>query len=517
MPSYNLSYLILIIVLDYLLVRLGLFRMFKKSGQNPLLAFVPLLSWWLWIEMIKRPKWFIIGLCLPVAGPIFRFYLTNDSLKIFNIQSTLELIMAVVIRPFYYLYLFLQPARLKYVGAENIVSFRKTKSENKGSFLREWTEILLVVALFFHGFKGFGLFQVFQINHTSSEKSVKLGDWIVVNRYVWGNRLPITPIALSFLGQQTTLFGLPTYSSFVQLPYMRMPSFSQLKRNDLIAYNIPNNVLNPEDLEIPPDKKSLNVSRCIGLPGDILEIRNGRVLINGVLQNQTSLPLQEAYVFTGKMNFQLSDEWLKKYNLTEVTANGITAEDVKKAKGQGPYVIHTTLSNAENIKKDTLLKGFEKFSNPQSIQQFIDPAYFDSTHLKWTLNNFGPIKLPKRGERVLLNYEKFKAYELAILKYEQQYLTTNGKLFFLNGQEIQYYTFKYDYYFVLGDNRGNAIDSRTFGLIPENHIEGKPWFILMGWNHIMKIENGVPGLDNNGEPIFKSSGIDWSRLFHSIK
>lgn len=514
MNSFNLSTLVLIWLADFILVRVGLFVLFKKANLNPWMALVPILNWWYWQKMVGRPNWFIVGLCLPVFNLVFRFLLINDTLKSFGHAKLYQLLLGYLLRWVYFPYMAFGDRNLVYAGPAASKAYKSAKPTPKNS-IREWTEILFIVILFYSGFRGNGPFQTMHITNTGSESSIRVGDYVLINKWTYGCRAPITPLALGFLGHQTTFFGIPTFTTAIELPYCRTMGMKEIKHNDLIVFNVPNNLVNHEELTFPADRKTYYAQRCVGLPGDVFSIKDNQVMINNRLLAGNSNMLH-AFILIGNSNFQLSSSWLKKHNIKEVTADGLTEKDVKEAKGQGPFIIHTTADNAEKIKLDKSVKSLDPFKIKTEIQQFIDPEYFKSTNTTWTGFNFGPIKLPKRGERIELNINNYKLYELAITKYEGNEASTDGIHFFINGREVKYYTFKYNYYFMLGDNRDNALDSRAFGMVPENHIEGAPVLTILGRNQTMLIENGMPVKDENGAAIYSGSEIDWSRVFKKL-
>lgn len=222
------------------------------------------------------------------------------------------------------------------------------------------------------------------------------GDYIVVNKLVYGSRIPMTPLSLPF-GH--------TYVDWIEIPYLRIFGFSEIKRNDIIVFNF------PLETELPIDHRQEYVKRCIALAGDTLQIKNGRISVNGKWQKdvQTLLvPLDE----NGKR--------------TEIDSN------------------------------------------------VFNPAIFpNSSNFRWNADHFGPLVVPKEGTRVQLTTKNLVFYKQIIEVYEGNTFESKGGKFYINSVVQKSYVFKMDYYFVMGDNRSNSVDSRFWGFLPEDHLIGK--------------------------------------------
>ena len=240
------------------------------------------------------------------------------------------------------------------------------------------------------------VFQVFKIPTSSMNNTLKEGDYILVNKLAYGTRIPITPLALPF----GTI-----YSDAIQLPYLRLLGYSSVNYNDIIVFNFP-----LED-ELPVDCRQEYVKRCVGLPGDTLQLKKGVVFIN---QKKNSDP----------------DSILFLYN-----------------------------ANHQRILIDSSAYSPDVFPNSSSI--------------KWNADYFGPLYIPKKGEHILLNKKNMFLYKRVISIYENNALVVRNDSVFINDCYRMTYTFKMNYYFAMGDNRYNSIDSRFWGFVPENHLIGR--------------------------------------------
>ena len=238
------------------------------------------------------------------------------------------------------------------------------------------------------------IFQTFQIPSPSMHPTLVEGDYIFVNKLAYGPRIPITPLSLP-VGN--------TFIDWIQLPYMRLPGYSHVKRNDVIVFNY------PMDDDLPVDERKGYVKRCIALPGDTLRIKKGLITINN-----------------------------------------------KK------------IIEPENI--------IHKYTIDSSIYS---PTFFpNNSDIKWNADNMGPLYIPEKGENIVLTKKNIVLYRRVIEKYENNKFEIKNDSVFINNKYRVTYTFKMNYYFAMGDNRINSVDSRFWGFVPENHLVGKASYIL---------------------------------------
>lgn len=276
------------------------------------------------------------------------------------------------------------------------------------------------------------LFQVFKVPSDSMNQTFVDGDYIFVNKLAYGPRLPITPLSLHFGGQKHFL-------DWIQIPYLRLPGYSTVKANDILVFNL------PADEGLPVDERKEYIKRCIGLPGDTVLIRLGNVYCNGRLM--ADLPQQ-----------------VKWYAVKTVSEDST------------PTDRYMTVGAADSLFKSDKTLGVEK---KHIRPEMYSPSYFPhAPQLKWNPDNFGPLYIPKKGESISLNRANIILYQTLIAKYEGNTVTFKNDTVFINGTPASSYTFRFSYYFVLGDNRYNSIDSRFWGLLPEDHLIGKATFTV---------------------------------------
>jgi signal peptidase I len=297
------------------------------------------------------------------------------------------------------------------------------------------------------------------------EKTLLPGDLIFVNKMSYGIRLPITPLTFP-LSHQKMMFSDATksYSNIIQLPYVRMFK-SPIERNDVVVFNYP-----LED-ETPIDHRSFYIKRCIALPGDTMLIKNKKVFINGNIQKEITLMEFNYNVVTTDT---IDEDTLLKYDVTEGGRNGLLNEWQFSLTAQSKKQLNQ-LEEVVSIKEIQVA--------PNSFADYIFPY---SKNYQWNIDYFGKLVIPKKGETVVLDSNNIHIYKRIIEQYERNELEWDGSVFLINGKSTKTYTFKMDYYFMMGDNRHNSSDSRFWGFVPENHIVGKAQSVLFSVNKTPK-------------------------------
>lgn len=378
--------------------------------------------------------------------------------------------------------------------------FWQKKKENKKpkSKTREWVDAI-VFAVVAATIIRWLLMEAFTIPTPSMEKSLLVGDFLFVSKFHYGTRTPATPLQVPLTHQKIWGTNIPSYLDWIQLPQYRLPGLTEVKRNDVVVFNVPgiaeNNFENPnrdEWIDYPVDLKTNYIKRCVGLPGDVLKIVDKQVIVNDKpLEN----PEKMQFSYLVLSNTRLSERVLDRLEISEpegyqATENGVyqqfflTDEEVAKLKQQ-PFV-----------KEVRPYRDYEK----GQWESRIFPN--DAELFPWNADWYGPITIPKEGMTIPINKVNLLTYGKVITKFDhnKDAKIVDGKLL-IDGKEVTEYTFNQDYYFMMGDNRHNSLDSRYWGFVPADHIVGKGFFI---WLSLDPTENFL-------------GKIRWSRFFKLIE
>jgi len=362
----------------------------------------------------------------------------------------------------------------------------KTKPGQHKSTTREWIDAIIFAVIAATIIRTF-LIEAYTIPTPSMEKSLLVGDFLFVSKVSYGARIPMTPLSFPFAHHTMPVVGGKSYLEWIKIGYHRLPGFGKISRGDCVVFNWPAEILGR-----PVDKKENYIKRCMGLPGDTISILKREVYIDS---KKIPLPKNHEFAYhvktdgTGFSSAFLSSLGIEKNN----------EQDVRRVTDQGDYIIFMTDENLQKIKA---------LSNVISVESLnLESGSWDSStfpgdsHYPWNVDNYGPLYIPQKGATVLLNSTNIVLYQKVIGEYENNGLRVADGKIFINDKETDRYTFKYDYYFMMGDNRHNSQDSRFWGFVPEDHIVGKAVFIWMSY-------------DSNAS-LFKK--IRWGRLFHTVK
>ena len=333
------------------------------------------------------------------------------------------------------------------------------QAPKRRSKIREWTNALVFAVVTATLIRWLAL-EAFIIPTASMEQTLLAGDFVLVSKLHYGTRTPQTPLQLPLMHQTIRGTDIPSYLPWIRLPMYRLPGFSKVKRGDKVVFNC------ITELDKPVDLRTYYIKRCIGLPGDVVHIDSLQVYVNK--EPQPLYPgLQYRYYL--KTQERLSDRFFSKYDIREYTPV------------QGGYLAHTTPQTAAQL---------EQLPHVQEIHPFVIPAgslnpaiYPNSLLFPWNEDYFGPLTIPAQGTTISINQEALEQYQKVITLYEgnKGVQIEEGQLW-INGQEVKEYTFRQNYYFVMGDNRPNSVDSRFWGFVPEDHLVGKAVFILFSLN-----------------------------------
>jgi len=461
----------------------GLYLLYRKAGKQGWEAIVPIYGQYVMAQLVGRPTWWIIWLFVPIVN-VFIFYdLFLNFIKAFGKRRFWENAAAVLV-PFIVLPMWGRDPNTKYLGQSTTEEFKK-KYPYKKSTGREWADAIIFATVAATLIRGF-LIEAYMIPSGSMERSLLVGDFLFVSKLNYGPRVPMTPIAFPFAHHTMPITGGKAYSEVIKVPYKRLPGFQEIKRNDVVVFNY------PEETHRPIDKRENYIKRCVGLPGDAISMEDATLFVNGE-KAYTSPEFQTNYII------QTDPNGLDLNRLVELRLEldmNYTNPD------QGLYVIHMTKEEAEQVRTWPQVKRFEELIYPKGTTDALSDAF---PHYQngpvWNYDNFGPITVPKKGASVKLDSLSTPIYERVITVYEGNQLEKRADGYYINGQKSDSYTFKMDYYWMMGDNRHNSADSRGWGFVPEDHIVGKALFTWMSW-------------DKDGSFLSK---IRWNRIFKGIE
>jgi signal peptidase I len=353
----------------------------------------------------------------------------------------------------------------------------------KKSKTREWVDAVVFAVVAATLIRTFFV-EAYTIPTPSMEKTLLVGDFLFVSKLSYGPRIPNTPIAFPFAHHTMPIIGTKAYSEIIKLDYHRLPGFGNVQRNDVVVFNVPTEYRVPR----PVDKRENYIKRCVGLPGDSLKVINSVLYINGKPAFKAAEGEMEYYVTTNGSD--INDEILQDMGVTEYGP-----------VGNSTYQMLLTPDHVEKLKAMGNIKEINAAIRPVgTIQEVLFP--FDSEKFPWNIDNYGTIWIPKKGVTIHLDSNNIALYKEVIGVYEENTLAISGNEILINGKPANQYTFKMDYYWMMGDNRHNSADSRFWGFVPEDHIVGKAWMVWMSW-------------ENNTTNIFKM--IRWKRLLSLIK
>lgn len=382
------------------------------------------------------------------------------------------------------------------------------KDQEKKSKTREWLDSILFAVVAATIIRWL-VMSAYTIPTPSMEGSQLVGDFLFVSKFHYGARTPNTLLHLPLT--HNTIWGtnIPSYLSWLQLPTYRLPGFSQVKRNDVVVFNLP-----ADTIARPVDMRTNYVKRCVAIAGDTLEVRNANLYIN----HQRSIdPKKLQYRYELITSIPISDRVFGRYNvyfggensnLRYTTNNGqyayyiyITPANVLKLKTQ----LNTTLLSLKMLKQEKDVSSEEMYpSSYWRDQNKKKGASYAIAGIRWSVDYFGPLVIPKKDMRIAMTRDNIIKYAPIIKEYEYHQkvsVATDFSSISIDGKFIKSYTFRQNYYFMMGDNRHNSIDSRYWGLVPQDHILGKAWFTWLSLN------------PNRG---WLDGKIRWDRFFKGI-
>jgi signal peptidase I len=526
-----IKHLLVIYFIQFLLVMLpsfGIAKLFAKAGRTDTWkAYVPFLNTWEMQKMTGRKMHWVFWQLIPVVGWFITPGIFIEFVKLFGRYSFLHHTGAALAAPVY----------MPYIGTSKDVRFigKEMVQRHKKGTAREWLDAAVFAVVAATLIRLF-VFEAFVIPTGSMEKTLLVNDYLFVSKMSYGPRVPNTPLSFPFVHHSMPITGGKSYLEWIKLPYIRW--FEQeVKINDIVVFNFPANDTTtlPDDSKEPyydkivekqfqlasqqnksfeevyeqarqnvydnnkivvrpVDKRENYVKRCVAVAGQTVEVRNGILFVDG----------KEAYKAPDAQTQYLVKS-SRSLNETDFESEGVKFYETDYRPTQNPneYILNLSWTEIEKVKKMNGVKT-ELYIDTVYDANPYNPSYYQTSdrlifprdiNYKWTVDRFGPLWIPKKGTTITLDKGNIIKYRRAIETYEGNEFTVQGDKVLINGTPTTTYTFKMNYYWMMGDNRHNSQDSRFWGYVPEDHIVGKPKLIWMSWE----------------------KGPRWKRLFNIIK
>lgn len=473
--DFSLTTTLLFFVGWYLLQGIAYYKFFEKAGKPGWAGFVPLYNYYIHLEIVGRPVWWIVLLFVPVVNFFIALTLLLDLLKSFGRYSYVDQTLGVIFAPIYMVYLAYADTEYQGKAAE--------MPKRKRTVGQEWFEAI-VFAVFAATFIRWVFMEAYVIPTPSMERSLLVGDFLFVSKINYGPRTPKTPLQIPLTHAKIWGTDIPSYTEAIQLPQYRLPSLSKVERGDVVVFNY------PPEFEHPKDLRTHYIKRCVAIPGDTIEVKTGQVYVNGKKGENPPLMQHKYFIETNQV---IRERVFSDYDIWEYGAS-------RKPDGTKGYVALTTEETAKRLESLDFIKSVKAiFLDKDNIEPRIFP---DARYFPWNADHFGPLEIPARGMTIQVDEYSLAKYGSTIRNYEEldDVKISIDKLT-IDGREVSEYTFKKDYYFMMGDNRHNSEDSRYWGFVPEDFIVGEASFIWMS-------------LDDKSSFLNR---IRWNRLFKGIE
>jgi len=515
MGASQVLILILFILLAYILPALGLYKMFQKAGIPAWTAFVPLLNTWNMLEVTGKPKWWFFAQFIPILGILFSYGIFLEFFRCFGKYKLYQQAAIVLLSFVYFPYVGFN-SKDKFIGHEAGLAL-----QGKKAVWREWVDagiFAIVAATLIRTF----FIEAYTIPSGSMEGTMLINDYLFVSKVAYGPRLPMTPVAVPLVHNTLPLVGGNSYTDAIQWKYRRLPGLGKVQRYDVVVFNFPNNdtamAIDPAQdyyaavrmvgrdavwsqtkiLTRPVDKKENYIKRCIGIPGDKIEVIDGIVYVNG--QKGKIFPHQRIdYRVQAGQNFVLSQDYMEEHHI--LFRGGNPQQGFRLEMEYETSLEVSKLPGVVSVTPYVEARGDITGPSGQAVYPY------NTSLFKWNQDNFGPVIVPKKGMTIDLTPENIALYRRDIEVYEQNKFELRDGKCYINGKEATQYTFAMDYYWMMGDNRHNSADSRFWGFVPEDHIVGKASFVWLSYGN-------AP--DEQGMDAYTRKGIRWNRLLRGV-
>ncbi len=518
------------------LIFAGSQKLFRLAGVPGWHAIIPFYNIIKHLDIIQRPRWWIILVFIPVINLLMIPVVWVEFIKRFNHNSKIDRILVILTLGFYFFYISYASSKTKLVEEISFSGFERSI----GSFI-----FAIVIATIVHNY----FLQPFVIPTGSLEKTLRVGDFLLVSKFHYGARVPSTVVTLPMVHDTIPIIKTRSYLKSPQLPYIRIPGFQEIKNNDIVVFNWPADTVRrffvkEKGVIKPRDKKSNYVKRALGIPGDTIEIKDGIIFING---KKNVLPDRAKPIFTYNIR---AEKGVSSNKLKEIGIEGFIRKFIIKNltprsyeeisnyilsisnTNDNEYLVYTDDSGIPlSIIRDNNITISELIDSTREISLTYEDAFkvensnlFDTIYrvtqskgvsnlnffpnnnnFKWNNDYLGPIYIPKKGDQIDLSLDNLPLYKKIIKDYEFNDIEISNGRIIINSEEQDSYTFKQDYYWMMGDNRYNSEDSRVWGFVPFDHVLGKPVFI---WMSIDGLFNGIQNWKFRWDRIFTTIGLD---------
>lgn len=475
-----MSIYMILTILFFISSAAGLWKIFEKAGHKGWEAIIPFYNFYVWLQIIHKPKWWYIFILIPFINVFTLLLMVVDTLKYFNRQGLGEQALGVLF-PFVFLPFLGFSPKERYYKPEELPVIRK-------SGMREWADAIIFAVIAATIIRTF-MIEAYTIPTSSMEKSLLVGDYLFVSKVSYGPKIPNTPLAFPFAHHTLPLTQYTkSYLEWIKLPYYRFPGFREIGNNDVVVFNYPDgdtvalqmqnqsyyalvremgreNVWRNYDvISRPVDKRENYIKRCVGIPGDTLQFISGVIHINGnVLPDPPNTQHNYQVVTDGT---PIPNRIFERYDITDW---GQAAP--------GVYILAMTKEVAEQVSRVGNVEDVVRMIRAKDrSERYIFPH---SPEYPWNEDYFGPLLIPAKGMTVNINTKNIALYDRIIEVYEGNELKIEGDRILINGLESKTYTFNLDYYWLVGDNRHNSADSRFWGFVPEDHVVGRAMFVWL--------------------------------------
>ncbi|NHA05702.1 signal peptidase I [Mucilaginibacter sp. HC2] len=463
-----------------ILMVIGLWKLFEKAGRPGWESLIPVYNVYIILKISGRPWWLLLLLLIPGINIIIGVGVAVDFIKSYG-KFKISQNAAIILLPFICLPKWGFDKNTRYLGPSATISFHeKHRKDLQKSTTREWAEAVIFAVVAATLIRSLFI-EAYTIPTPSMESSLLVGDFLFVSKINYGARLPITPVAFPFAHHTMPIIGGKAYWNGIKLPYFRLPGLGDIKKGDVVVFNFPMDADSP--FYRPVDKRENYIKRCQGTPGDTLSLLNAKVYVN-----------DEAAITPshGEMEYMVRNDGS---SFNRQLARDLHLSDIQQFTNQD-FMMNMTAQSAALLKQQAGIKSVRPNIRFNGVY---DPEVFPhNPKFRWNVDNLGPIIIPKKGWTVKLDSLTLPIYRRAIEVYEQNKLQVNDNHISINGKPADSYTFKLNYYWMMGDNRHNSEDSRFWGFVPEDHIVGKALFVWMSWDA-------------------ETHKIRWSRVMRMIK